>query len=150
MMGSGFVRYSFINEGTCDVVLWMMRSVTKPHQLSLRLHTRRLHSVLWNLIKNPKRKRRVLVGITIGFVYLKPCRLQGRKTKIVGIVTFDLGAYRLDIKLFVDPFRNFGLNQRRVELELELELIQTQMTQKPMLRAEVGMRVRCANKTSAE
>ena len=29
-------------------------------------------------------------------------------------------------------------------------LIQTQMTQKPMLRAEVGMRVRCANKASAE
>ena len=36
------------------------------------------------------------------------------------------------------------------ELELELELIQTQMTQKPMLRAEVGMRVRCANKAIAE
>jgi len=34
--------------------------------------------------------------------------------------------------------------------ELELELILTQMTQKPMLRAEVGMRVRCANKASAE
>ena len=34
--------------------------------------------------------------------------------------------------------------------ELELELIQTQMRQKPMLRAEVGMRVRCANKASAE
>ena len=34
--------------------------------------------------------------------------------------------------------------------ELELELIQTQMTQMPMLRAEVGMRVRCANKASAE
>jgi len=34
--------------------------------------------------------------------------------------------------------------------EIELELIQTQMTQKPMLRAEVGMRVRCANKASAE
>jgi len=34
--------------------------------------------------------------------------------------------------------------------ELELELIQTQMTQKPMLRAEVGMRVRCANKASVE
>ena len=31
----------------------------------------------------------------------------------------------------------------------ELELIQTQMAQKPMLRAEVGMRVRCANKASA-
>ena len=38
----------------------------------------------------------------------------------------------------------------RVKLELELELIQTQMAQKPMLRAEVGMRVRCANKASAE
>jgi len=36
------------------------------------------------------------------------------------------------------------------EFELELELIQTQMAQKPMLRAEVGMRVRCANKASAE
>ena len=33
---------------------------------------------------------------------------------------------------------------------LELELIQTQMAQKPMLRVEVGMRVRCANKASAE
>jgi hypothetical protein len=37
-----------------------------------------------------------------------------------------------------------------VLLELELELIQTQMAQKPMLRAEVGMRVRCAKKASAE
>ena len=37
-----------------------------------------------------------------------------------------------------------------INFELELELIQTQMTQKPMLRAEVGMRVRCVNKTSAE
>ena len=36
------------------------------------------------------------------------------------------------------------------DVELELELIQTQMAQKPMLRAEVGMRVRCANKASAE
>ena len=34
--------------------------------------------------------------------------------------------------------------------ELELELIQTQMEQKVTLRAEVGMRVRCANKASAE
>jgi len=34
--------------------------------------------------------------------------------------------------------------------KIELELIQTQMAQKPMLRAEVGMRVRCANKASAE
>jgi len=37
----------------------------------------------------------------------------------------------------------------KLELELELELIQTQMTQKPMLQAELGMRVRCANKASA-
>ena len=45
----------------------------------------------------------------------------------------------------------FALHKsRRSELELELELTQTQMTQKPMLRAEVGMRVRCANKASAE
>ena len=36
------------------------------------------------------------------------------------------------------------------QVRLELELIETQMTQKPMLRAEVGMRVRCANKASAE
>ena len=40
-----------------------------------------------------------------------------------------------------------GLTQ---QLELVLELIQTQMAQKPMLRAEVGMRVRCASKASAE
>jgi len=39
---------------------------------------------------------------------------------------------------------------RFLELELELELIQTQMTQKPMLQEEVGTRVRCANKASAE
>ena len=38
----------------------------------------------------------------------------------------------------------------RIARALELELIQTQMAQKPMLRAEVGMRVRCANKASAE
>ena len=37
-----------------------------------------------------------------------------------------------------------------LQLGLEIELIQTQMTQKPMLRAEVGMRVRCANKARAE
>ena len=35
-------------------------------------------------------------------------------------------------------------------IELELDLIQTQMKQKPMLRAEVGMRVHCANRASAE
>ena len=43
-------------------------------------------------------------------------------------------------------FRRLGI----LNIELELELIQTQMAQKPMLRAEVGMRVRCANKASAE
>ena len=39
---------------------------------------------------------------------------------------------------------------RKKQPRAELELIQTQMAQKPMLRAEVGMRVRCANKASAE
>jgi len=44
----------------------------------------------------------------------------------------------------------FAKFPRNLANELELELIQTQMAQKPMLRAEVGMRVRCANKASAE
>ena len=43
-----------------------------------------------------------------------------------------------------------GIEVRNYIFHLELELIQTQMAQKPMLRAEVGMRVRCANKASAE
>jgi hypothetical protein len=47
-----------------------------------------------------------------------------------------------DIIIRIRDEANFG--------ELELELIQTQMAQKPMLRAEVGMRVRCAYKASAE
>ena len=33
--------------------------------------------------------------------------------------------------------RNLKVNMQNIELELELELIQTQMAQKPMLRAEV-------------
>ena len=48
------------------------------------------------------------------------------------------------------PARAFLSSINSNALELELELIQTQMAQKPMLRAEVGMRVRCANKASAE
>jgi len=52
--------------------------------------------------------------------------------------TFSSVSYRALVSHFKEP------------IELELELIQTQMTQKPMLRAEVGMRVRCANKASAE
>ena len=49
---------------------------------------------------------------------------------------------------FLAPNRNpaFGRGRR----VLELELIQTQMAQKPMLRAELGMHVRCANNASAE
>ena len=53
----------------------------------------------------------------------------------------------------VAPFRSGSYLLMNVLLsciELELELIQTQLAQKPMLRAEVGMRVRCANKASAE
>ena len=47
-------------------------------------------------------------------------------------------------------FFHFFVHPSGPRLELELELIQTQMAQKPMLRAEVGMRVRCANKASGE
>ena len=43
-----------------------------------------------------------------------------------------------------------GFLKRYVLYALELELIQTQMTQKPMLWAEVGMRVRCAKQASIE
>ena len=49
---------------------------------------------------------------------------------------------------FLQPALKYGWGCG--DVELELELIQTQMAQKPMLRAEVGMRVRCANKASAE
>jgi hypothetical protein len=48
------------------------------------------------------------------------------------------------------PNSDAALRRHRTETTNELELIQTQMAQKPMLRAEVGMRVRCANKASAE
>jgi hypothetical protein len=55
------------------------------------------------------------------------------------------------IQVFGQAFSSHAtLCHRLCKLELELELIQTQMAQKPMLRAEVGMRVRCANKASAE
>ena len=60
-----------------------------------------------------------------------------RKSEIVSAresIRVTGGKYRLDLS----------------REKLELELIQTQMAQKPMLRAEVGMRVRCANKASAE
>ena len=52
---------------------------------------------------------------------------------------------------FCEKFKYLGsMLHYSLTSELELELIQTQMAQKPMLRAEVGMRVRCANKASAE
>ena len=50
----------------------------------------------------------------------------------------------------VHTFRRSTSPVRLVGVVGELELIQTQMAQKPMLRAEVEMRVRCANKASAE
>ena len=55
--------------------------------------------------------------------------------------------------MFMFPFMKRNNEIRNVRSKfppIELELIQTQMAQKPMLRAEVGMRVRCANKASAE
>ena len=59
----------------------------------------------------------------------------------VGIFLLGLSVGLTKIRKIFDP---------NTSVELELELIQTQMAQKPMLRAEVGMRVRCANKASAE
>jgi len=46
--------------------------------------------------------------------------------------------------------RKPAIKHPRARSGYELEPTQTQMAQKPMLRAEVGMRVRCANKASAE
>ena len=57
-----------------------------------------------------------------------------------------LNGLRLAYSIFDTGPRNFFTPV----YQLELEPIQTQMTQKPVLRAEVGMRVRCANKASAE
>ena len=53
-------------------------------------------------------------------------------------------------QLFADSPLPLARNLTTVCIELELELIQTQMTQKPMLWAEIRMRVRCANIASAE
>jgi len=50
----------------------------------------------------------------------------------------------------LDLFVEHRSSRYHIFFQFELELIQTQMAQKPMLRAEVGMRVRCANKASAE
>ena len=44
----------------------------------------------------------------------------------------------------------FGIEVILMNFFVVLRLIQIQMTQKPMLREEVGMRTRCANKASAE
>jgi hypothetical protein len=63
-----------------------------------------------------------------------------------GDVTADQGA--LLAHLLSDKSKNGYLFNPAYKHELEL--IQTQMAQKPMLRAEVGMRVHCANKASAE
>jgi hypothetical protein len=63
----------------------------------------------------------------------------------------------IEIEVFIktngDPVQLFDVflfSMPADPTELELEFIQTQMAQNPMLRAEVGMRVRCANKASAE
>jgi len=52
--------------------------------------------------------------------------------------------------IMLRQYHSFKVRACEEFIELELELIETQMTQKPMLRAEVGMRMRCANKASAE
>ena len=72
-----------------------------------------------------------------------------------------LRALRVQLKRRVSTRRELELIQTQMaqkpmlraevgmRVRCELKLIQTQMAQKPMLRAEVGMRVRCANKASA-
>ena len=47
-------------------------------------------------------------------------------------------------------FRPFRVSLGSLEFELELELIQTQMTQKPMLRAEVYARALRASQNRKE
>jgi hypothetical protein len=64
--------------------------------------------------------------------------------------SFSAELQNFSIELRMEFFLQGGCIQWEPLIELELELIQTQMAQKPMLRAEVGMRVRCANKASAE
>ena len=69
------------------------------------------------------------------------------------VLTMLVAAAKINQSSIVPAFDQTGV-PRIIQVpsgaELELELIQTQMAQKPMLRAEVGMRVRCANKASAE
>ena len=68
-------------------------------------------------------------------------------------VSFHVKRTRWALGMFLFPFMKRNNEIRNVRSKfppIELELIQTQMAQKPMLRAEVGMRVRCANKASAE
>ena len=61
-----------------------------------------------------------------------------------------MGTWRCGFEIRVAVLISVHFPEPPPPLELELELIQIQMAQKPMLRAEVGMRVRCANKASAE
>jgi hypothetical protein len=73
--------------------------LSKPHQMGLRLHTRRLHSVQRNLIQNPKRKRRISYRATKWEVLLKICRLQGRS---VGSRVFGLFASSCQTRLLFE------------------------------------------------
>jgi len=63
------------------------------------------------------------------------------------LATHDTGIEHLYGTIYYEGTYNAGANH--VSEQIELELIRTQMAQKPALRA-VGMRVRCANKASAE
>jgi len=81
------------------------------------------------------------VGIWIwGSSFLFPQALISVNSGWKGLLVFGLRPLVAALEAAVGVF----------SFELELELIQTQMAQKPILRAEVGMRVRCANKASAE
>jgi hypothetical protein len=78
-------------------------------------------------------------GKAVPYIYI----FMVHKTRIPKVGYWALIGWLLSCKTFV-------CSTSMVHQRLELELIQTQMAQKPMLRAEVGMRVRCANKASAE
>jgi hypothetical protein len=86
------------------------------------------------------------------FLFLREKRYprSGQRVDSVTPVFSNIAAESIYKWLAIKSFEVFYARSAINEFKLELELIQTQMAQKPMLRAEVRMRVRCANKASAE
>ena len=86
------------------------------------------------------------VYATAVMTILAPFQISSKINVIYSVIYIVLLAV-IPLRDLLSPHHNYTVHRI---IELELELIQTQMTQKPMLRAEVGMRVRCANKASGE